>query len=182
MTKPRGVRATETCGTSTLYNWRQHVALWPVYDISSRIFSDESKFFYGDNLTILREHIASESVDLTYLDPPFKSNQDYPLLFAEQDGTRSAAQVNAFEDTWRWDQAAATAYDEVVEAGGKVSEAMQAFRQLLGESDMQGNYLDHVRPLNDGRPIAMRDDRCAHTFFSAICIAVPSSFLSKNES
>lgn len=27
--------------------------------------------FYGDNLPILREHIADESVDLEYLDPPF---------------------------------------------------------------------------------------------------------------
>jgi len=29
---------------------------------------------YGDNLTILRDSIASESVDLVYLDPPFNSN------------------------------------------------------------------------------------------------------------
>ena len=28
--------------------------------------------FYGDNLPILREHIPDESVDLIYLDPPFK--------------------------------------------------------------------------------------------------------------
>ena len=26
--------------------------------------------FYGDNLPILREHIADASVDLVYLDPP----------------------------------------------------------------------------------------------------------------
>ena len=33
--------------------------------------------FYGDNLPILREHIASESVDLVYLDSPFNSNRSY---------------------------------------------------------------------------------------------------------
>lgn len=27
--------------------------------------------YFGDNLDILREHIADESVDLIYLDPPF---------------------------------------------------------------------------------------------------------------
>lgn len=27
--------------------------------------------YYGDNLQVMREHIASESVDLVYLDPPF---------------------------------------------------------------------------------------------------------------
>ena len=70
----------------------------------------ENMLYYGDNLEILRRHIMSESVNLVYLDPPFKSNQDYNVLFAEQDGTRSAAQIKAFEDTWRWDQSAADAY------------------------------------------------------------------------
>jgi hypothetical protein len=28
--------------------------------------------YYGDNLPILRDHLASASVDLIYLDPPFK--------------------------------------------------------------------------------------------------------------
>ncbi len=52
--------------------------------------------YYGDNLKILREHIEDESVDLIYLDPPFKSDQDYNVLFAEQNGSRSAAQIQAF--------------------------------------------------------------------------------------
>lgn len=30
--------------------------------------------YYGDNLHVLREHIADGSVDLIYLDPPFNSN------------------------------------------------------------------------------------------------------------
>ena len=29
--------------------------------------------YYGDNLQVLRDSIATESVDLIYLDPPFKS-------------------------------------------------------------------------------------------------------------
>lgn len=60
--------------------------------------------YYGDNLDVLRRYVTDESVDMIYLDPPFKSNQDYNVLFAEQDGSRSAAQIKAFEDTWRWDQ------------------------------------------------------------------------------
>ena len=35
------------------------------------------QLFYGDNLDVLRESIASESVDLVYLDPPFNSNATY---------------------------------------------------------------------------------------------------------
>jgi site-specific DNA-methyltransferase (adenine-specific) len=75
--------------------------------------------YYGDNLDVLRRHIPDESVDLIYLDPPFNSNQDYNVLFGEQDGSRAAAQIKAFEDTWRWDQAAAEAYVDVVERSGR---------------------------------------------------------------
>jgi hypothetical protein len=51
---------------------------------------------------VLRRYVRDESVDLIYLDPPFKSNQDYNVLFAEKDGTGSASQIRAFEDTWEW--------------------------------------------------------------------------------
>lgn len=101
--------------------------------------------YYGDNLDILRRYIKDETIDLVYLDPPFKSNQDYNVLFAEQDGTRAAAQIKAFEDTWRWDQASAAAYQEMVEMGGRVSQVMQAFRTFLGENDMLA-YLSMMAP------------------------------------
>lgn len=106
---------------------------------------DGNLLFYGDNLDILRQYIGDESVDLVYLDPPFKSNQDYNVLFAEKDGSRSAAQIKVFEDTWQWDHAAASAYQEVVEAGGKVSQAMQAFRTFLGDNDLLA-YLAMMAP------------------------------------
>lgn len=104
-----------------------------------------NRLFYGDNLDVLRRHIDDESVDLVYLDPPFNSARNYNVLFAEQDGTRAAAQIQAFEDTWQWDVAAASAYHEVVEGGGKVSEVMQAFRMMLNESDMLA-YLAMMAP------------------------------------
>lgn len=101
--------------------------------------------YYGDNLDILQNYIKEETVDLIYLDPPFKSNKDYNVLFAEQNGSRSAAQVKAFEDTWEWNTIAAAAYQEIVEAGGRVSQAMQAFHTFLGESDMMA-YLAMMAP------------------------------------
>ncbi len=106
----------------------------------------ENKLYYGDNLDILRRYVSDESVDLIYLDPPFKSNQDYNVLFREQNGSRSKAQIKAFEDTWRWDREAAEAYQEVVEKGpDNVSRAMQAFRTLLGQNDMLA-YLSMMAP------------------------------------
>ncbi len=101
--------------------------------------------YYGDNLDVLRRYVADESVDLIYLDPPFNSAQNYNVLFQEQDGSRSAAQIRAFEDTWRWDEAASLAYQEIVESGGKVSEAMQGFRAFLGDTDMLA-YLSMMAP------------------------------------
>jgi hypothetical protein len=105
----------------------------------------KNHLYYGDNLTVLREHIKDESVDLIYLDPPFNSRQDYNVLFAERDGTRSASQIMAFEDTSEWNMDAEAAYEEIVERGGRVSDAMRAFRTLLGHSDMMA-YLAMMAP------------------------------------
>jgi DNA modification methylase len=101
--------------------------------------------YYGDNLEILRQYIKDESVDLIYLDPPFNSKATYNILFGEQNGSRAAAQIKAFEDTWKWDQVAAESYREVVEAGGKVSQVMQAFRMFLGDNDLLA-YLAMMAP------------------------------------
>ena len=102
--------------------------------------------YYGDNLPVLRQHVADESVDLIYLDPPFNSNATYNVLFAEQDGSKAAAADQSFRGYLDWDQSAAAAYNEVVEEGGQVSLAMQAFRTVLGDNDMLA-YLSMMAPL-----------------------------------
>ncbi|MCB5229155.1 MAG: site-specific DNA-methyltransferase [Candidatus Cloacimonetes bacterium] len=104
-----------------------------------------NKLFYGDNLDILRRYIKDETVDLIYLDPPFNSNATYNVLFGSKDGTDAAAQIQAFDDTWHWDRVAAESYMKVVEQGGEVSRAMQAFRLLLKDSDMLA-YLSMMAP------------------------------------
>src|SRR5438477_10644189 len=102
--------------------------------------------YYGDNLDILRRYIDDESVDLIYLDPPFNSNADYNVLFAEHDGTPAHAQFQAFEDTWTWDEEAARCFQDAVLNGGEdVAKAMMAFRTLLGTSDMLA-YLSDMAP------------------------------------
>ncbi len=101
--------------------------------------------YYGNNLDVLRRHVRDESVDLVYLDPPFNSNANYNVLFAEHDGTRAAAQIQAFGDTWEWNEESAAAYQETVEAGGEVAKALMAFRSLLGGSNMLA-YLSMMAP------------------------------------
>ena len=96
-----------------------------------------NRLYFGDNLDILREHVADESVDLIYLDPPFNSNATYNVLFRERSGEESAAQVTAFEDTWHWGWESETAFQDVVTRGPeKVGSLLAALRQFLGQNDM----------------------------------------------
>ncbi len=96
-----------------------------------------NKLFYGDNLDVLRESVATESVDLVYLDPPFNSNANYNVLFKAPSGEQSAAQIEAFEDTWHWNDSAEKAFDEVVTgAHSDAAIMLRAMRAALGENDM----------------------------------------------
>jgi hypothetical protein len=71
----------------------------------STIRSMPGDLHYGDNLDILRHKIASESVDLVYLDPPFNSDRTYNLIHKGSHG-----QERAFVDTWDWDDKAGAAF------------------------------------------------------------------------
>ncbi len=96
-----------------------------------------NRLYFGDNLEILRQHVADESVDLIYLDPPFNSNATYNVLFRERSGEESAAQITAFEDTWHWGWESETAFQDVVMRGPeKVGNLLSALRQFLGQNDM----------------------------------------------
>lgn len=95
------------------------------------------KLFYGDNLDVLREHVPSESVDLVYLDPPFNSNANYNILFKSKTGDGSDAQIEAFEDTWHWNDKAEDAFDQVMRSGNTdAAELLRAMRGFLGQNDM----------------------------------------------
>jgi len=96
-----------------------------------------NKLYYGDNLAILRDHIADESVDLVYLDPPFNSNATYNVLFRAPSGEQSRAQIAAFEDAWRWNEQAEEAYWQVLKGPSpNAARMLEAVRGFLGENDM----------------------------------------------
>ena len=105
-----------------------------------------NRLYFGDNLDILREHVADGSVDLIYLDPPFNSNVNYNAFFQEQTGELSDAQITAFEDTWHWGLESEAAYRAVVTGGPeKLADLLQAMRSFLGQSDMMA-YLSMMAP------------------------------------
>ncbi len=94
--------------------------------------------WYGDNLDVLRERIAPESVDLIYLDPPFNSNRSYNVLFGRKHGDDARAQIEAFDDTWTWTPETEHLYLEMLSGGapGGVADALQAMHGLLGEGEV----------------------------------------------
>ena len=96
-----------------------------------------NRLFYADNLVALREHVADESVDLVYLDPPFNSNANYNILFKSPAGHAADSQIEAFEDTWHWNNAAEDAFEQVMRSGAsRAFELLRAMRGFLGENDM----------------------------------------------
>ena len=105
--------------------------------------------YYGDNLDIIRQHVQDESVDLVYLDPPFNSNASYNVLFKEQSGGESPAQIKAFTDTWVWTQESERTYEQEIilnpETPTNVKDMISAFRQFLGSNAMM-SYLVMMAP------------------------------------
>ncbi|WP_217343705.1 DNA methyltransferase [Mycobacteroides abscessus] len=106
-----------------------------------------NRLYFGDNLEVLDEHVADESVDLIYLDPPFNSNRNYSVIFGKNRADdESVAQSDAFEDTWRW-----THKTEVLIGGlsnsapARVADALSAYYTLLGESEALA-YLANMTP------------------------------------
>ena len=93
--------------------------------------------YYGDNLDVLRDSIATESVDLIYLDPPFNSQASYNVLFKGPSGKGADAQIEAFEDTWHWGEGAERAFSDVLASPHtQAAELLRAMRSFLGENDL----------------------------------------------
>jgi site-specific DNA-methyltransferase (adenine-specific) len=94
----------------------------------------QNTLYYGDNLTILREYIPSASV---YLDPPFNSNRSYNVLFKQESGKESEAQLQAFDDTWHWNQRAEEVYNELtLHSAPAVGKMIEAMRLFIGANQM----------------------------------------------
>jgi site-specific DNA-methyltransferase (adenine-specific) len=66
----------------------------PMADLATNVL------YYGDNLDILRRYLPAAAVDLVYLDQPINSNRDYNVIFRDESGNATDAQLLAFEDSW----------------------------------------------------------------------------------
>jgi len=105
--------------------------------------------YYGDNLDILRKDIPDESVDLIYLDPPFNSERNYNVIFKNESGRNTDAQLVAFEDTWHWGPNAELIYAYLTNTmrhegrvPDQVSTLIAALRKGIGENQMMAYLVE----------------------------------------
>lgn len=110
---------------------------------------DTNVLYYGDNLDILRRYIPDESVDLVYLDPPFNSDRNYNVIFKNEAGRNTDAQLLAFEDAWHWGPNAEKVYAYLTNSArheGRVPETVTsivaALRKGVGENPMMAYVLE----------------------------------------
>jgi site-specific DNA-methyltransferase (adenine-specific) len=103
--------------------------------MGQKVFS-KNTLFYGDNLPILKEYFADETVDLIYLDPPFNSNRSYNILYKDESGLDSTSQIRAFEDTWHWDRNTEEQYRELSAFGNKLSRLLDTLVDVIGRNQM----------------------------------------------
>ncbi len=101
---------------------------------------DGSVLYCGDNLEVLRHRVATGSVDLIYLDPPFNTSHSFHLRRSPT-GSTVRGGPPAYRDTWRWSEEARAALERSLEVGcGRVRRTMTALHRILGESSLL-NYL-----------------------------------------
>ena len=114
----------------------------------------QNELYYGDNLDVLRRKIASESVDLCYIDPPFNSKRNYFQIYNNQ-GSEDRAQAQAFVDTWNWGDEAVDGLDYILSIdrlhGGadatrwteQAVELIRGLEKVLGRGSLLA-YLVHM--------------------------------------
>ncbi len=145
--------------------------------------------YFGDNLNILRAHLATESVDLIYLDPPFNSNANYNVLFQSPQGYAHHAHIEAFTDTWHWGESAEAEFSDLLhQANTNVAQLLTALRSFLGDNDlmaylvmMASRLLELHRVLKPTGSLYLHCDSSASHYLKLLLDAVFGAARFRNE-
>ena len=148
-----------------------------------------NKLFYGDNLDVLREHIADASVDLIYLDPPFNSNAGYNVLFHQPTGAAAEASIEAFDDTWKWGEASKNALLDIAAGTNQpLKVMMEAMHSGIGENPMMAylammavRLVELHRVLKDTGSLYLHCDPTASHYLKLVLDAVFGAENFRNE-
>jgi len=156
---------------------------------ASNAMTQPNTLFYGDNLPVLREHIAAASVDLVYLDPPFNSSRSYNVLFKDESGHEADAQITAFEDTWHWNHKAEETYFQLITQGDEtVARMIEAMRHFIGANQMMAylvmmaaRLVELHRVLKTGGSLYLHCDPTASHYLKVVLDTVfgPQNFQSE---
>jgi site-specific DNA-methyltransferase (adenine-specific) len=153
--------------------------------------------YFGDNLEVLKEKIESNTIDLIYLDPPFQSGKNYNIIFDKEREVKGvSAQIQAFEDTWSWeDGEAEKEYSGLIQGtitkelpSGRLIELMKAMRGYLNEKPimaylamMAPRLLELKRVLKDTGSIYLHCDPTASHYLKLLMDAVFGAENFRNE-
>jgi DNA modification methylase len=99
--------------------------------LANKMMRDECHLWLGDNLTLMRERIEDNSIDLIYIDPPFRSGRNYSMKRAEKGNSIK----QAFSDNWKWDKETEAAISKIqaLDNNGMAS-YFQGMLTILGRS------------------------------------------------
>jgi adenine specific DNA methylase Mod len=136
--------------------------------------------FYGDNLLVLRERIASSSVDLVYLDPLFSSDRSANMVLRRRSPEEAQAQLEAFDDTWTSSARSEETCQGLMRGGTplKVVGALEAMRRLLGENDllaylvMTAGFVELLRVLKPTGSLYLHSDPTASHYLKVTLHAI----------
>jgi site-specific DNA-methyltransferase (adenine-specific) len=148
-----------------------------------------NKLYYGDNLEVLREHVADESVDLIYLDPPFNSNAGYNVLFKSASGAGADASIEAFDDTWTWGDSAKDALMDIASGTNRPLQVMMdAMHSAIGENPLMAylammavRLVELHRVLKDTGSLYLHCDPTASHYLKLVLDAVFGAENYRNE-
>jgi len=148
--------------------------------------SADGALYLGDNLAVLRTHVADASVDLVYLDPPFNSNKAYASAPRRAGGPK----ILGFDDTWRWDARAQGAFDEIVVDAARPALAtlFRALREVVGVGDllayltmMAGRLVELHRVLSPSGSLYLHCDPTASHYLKVVLDVVFGAGTFQNE-
>lgn len=142
---------------------------------------------YGDCLDVMKQW-PDEWIDLIYLDPPFNSNAKYHQLYDTGDDNRGTrdAQLQAFDDSWKWNATAAARVQHLCDAlGHPAHKVIKSFVEWPGESGMLA-YLSYMaerlavmhRLLKPTSSLYLHCDPTASHYLKALmdCLFGPENF------
>jgi DNA modification methylase len=112
-----------------------------------------NELYYGDNLEVLRNKIAKDSVDLCYIDPPFNSKRNYFQIYTNV-GKEDQGKALAFIDTWTWNILAEQALREITgnENGRYTTQTVdliKGFHAVLGAGGLLSYLLSITQRVNE---------------------------------